>query len=67
MAIPAFVLLLVLAGAAVRAGEPENRASLLEERRRLLSENAELSARLSMAKEPDPYLVADLSSRKLQL
>ena len=51
----------------VRAGSDADPQSLLGERRRLSMENASLGARLSLAKDPSPYLVADLSARMLFL
>jgi hypothetical protein len=60
-------LLLARAGQVQAGGGAETRSSLAAEHLRLLAENAALSARLSLSKDPDSYLVADLSTRKLQL
>ncbi len=45
----------------------EDRSDLIQERDRLLRENAALEARLSLAKDPNIYLVADLEKRQLEL
>jgi hypothetical protein len=64
-----FSLFLLIAGGErpARAGESESRSSLASEYLRLLTENAALTARLSLTKDPDSYLVADLSARRLEL
>jgi hypothetical protein len=62
----ALAAVLLLAGM-FRAAAGEDRGTLLKERQRLRSENAALSARLSLSKESNTYLVADLSVKKISL
>lgn len=47
------------------AGSP--RSALVQERARLLVENAALRARLSLSRDQSPYIVVDLSKKALQL
>jgi hypothetical protein len=64
-----FLFLLGLATAipGSRAEAGPDRSSLQAEYQRLQSENAALRARLSLSKDPNTYLVADLGERKLEL
>ncbi len=63
----AALLLSSLAVAARVARAEEGRSDLVEERSRLLVENAALRARLSLAREQGIYVVADLSRRRVDL
>lgn len=64
LAILSFVLL--SAPVAARAAG-STRAALVEERTRLLIENAALRARLSVARDDSPYIVVDLPRKIMQL
>jgi hypothetical protein len=57
---------LLSAPAAARAAR-SSRGALVEERTRLLIENAALRARLSLAKEDSPYIVVDLPRKVMRL
>ena len=47
--------------------QEESRGRLVEERSRLLVENAALRAKLSLSKEQSTYVVADLAARRVDL
>jgi hypothetical protein len=67
--LPLLVILsfsLLSAPAAARAAG-STRAALVEERTRLLIENAALRARLSLARDDSPYIVVDLPRKIMQL
>jgi hypothetical protein len=66
--LPLAVLAVGLLGppTSVKAAGP-SRSELVEERTRLLVENAALRARLSLSKDESPYIVVDLGRRVLRL
>ena len=57
---------LLIAPVAARAAGSD-RTALVEERTRLLIENAALRARLSLAREESPYIVVDLPRKMMRL
>jgi hypothetical protein len=67
--IPLFLLAILSLGllsAVARAAGP-SRGALVEERTRLLIENAALRARLSLTREDSPYIVVDLPKKMVRL